>query len=153
MGIIMFFKKLFGLEETKKSGSENLIDLNRESYNLEEVFEERGINQGNVTLGSKDLIQMALKLKSKGEYFRAEQLLRDGARGDKDNPELWRLLFEIAEPLNRLGRAYFCMEQIIRLEPENEVALEKIEELKPLIDKQLNYFIEYKMAPEFYKLK
>ncbi|MCK4259721.1 MAG: hypothetical protein KAX49_12130 [Halanaerobiales bacterium] len=155
MGIIQFFKKLFGGEKEKTNEEElkKVVKLGGESYLFKEVSEEKGDNQINLTFGSKDLMQMAVKLKNKGELFRAEQLLRDGVYEDINNAELWWLLFGIAEPLNRLGRAYFCIEQIIRLEPENEFAKEKIIELKSLVDKHLNYFVEYKMAPEFYKLK
>lgn len=109
--------------------------------------------RGRLVLSSMDLMQIARKLQNKGEYYRAEQLLRDGVRNALQNLEYWWLLFEIEEPLNRKGRALYCLEQILQLNENYEPAIEKVGELKKLIDTDLSYFIEYKLAPEFYRLK
>lgn len=109
--------------------------------------------KGRLILSGQDLIQMARNLQARGEFHRAELLLRDGAKESAENLEYWRLLFEIEEPLNRKGRAYFCIEQILRLDENTEWAQQRQDELKKLIDTDLSYFIEYKLAPEFYRLK
>lgn len=106
-----------------------------------------------ITLSSADLMHMAEKLKGKGEYYRAEQLLRDGVKDALNNQEFWALLLEVEEPLNRKGRAYYCIEHILQMDPENEIALKKYDELKLVVDGDLGYFIEYKLAPEFFKLQ
>ncbi|AZR73531.1 hypothetical protein BBF96_09115 [Anoxybacter fermentans] len=142
MSIIGFLKRLFSHKESyfKKTSKppEN---------KLSEAEDKKLI------LTSSDLMQMARKLKEKGEYVRAEQILKDGVKEGVNNIKLWWLLLEIEESLNRIGRAYYCIEKILEMEPENEKALEKLEEIKPLVDKELSYYIEYKMAPEFYKIK
>lgn len=157
-----FLKKLFGQSENEQGGEqvqemvapvEEKKELTLESPLVKKELKQANRRETQITLSSNDLMQMAQKLKAKGEYYRAEQLIRDGVKGATNNPDLWWLLLEIEEPLNRKGRAYYCVEQIVQMEPENEKALEKLEELQPYIDEQLNYFIEYKMAPEFYRLK
>lgn len=157
-----FLKKLFGqsekengVEKSQAMGTsvEEKVEPKLEPQPVKKESKLANRRETQITLSSKDLIQMARNLKVKGEYYRAEQLIRDGVKGAIDNPDLWWLLLEIEEPLNRKGRAYYCVEQIVQMDPENEIALEKLEELQPYIDEQLNYFIEYKMAPEFYRLK
>lgn len=109
--------------------------------------------KGRLILTSHDVIQMARKLQGKGELYRAEQLLRDGVKEAIQNVEYWWLLVEIEEPLNRKGRAYYCIEQILQLDEHSELAQQKRSELQKLIDTDLSYFIEYKLAPEFYRLR
>lgn len=106
----------------------------------------------HLVLRSKDLLQMTEKLVNKGEYLRAEQLIKDGVTDLADNPEIWWLLLKIAEELGRVGRVFFCLEKLLTFEPEATELLEKKEKLQTTLDKRLDYFIEYKLAPEFYKL-
>ena len=134
MGVLDFFKGIFGGKE------EALRRLEGESGD-------------KLTLASNDLIKMAEKLVGKGEYYRAEQVLRDGVQDGQDNIKLWQLLLDIEEELGREGRIYYCYEQIIRLNPEIEMEREKYEELKEKLDQDMSLYIEYRLAPEFYKLK
>lgn len=104
-------------------------------------------------LSGQDVMQMARKLQSKGELHRAEQLLRDGVNEAVEDPEYWLLLAGVEESLNRKGRAYYCIEQILHRNATDKRAQQKMEELRDAIDTDLSYFIEYKLAPEFYRLQ
>lgn len=161
MGLFKFLANLFKGRDsvrTEEVGEPSQVTLEEkpvpgevpqkqaEHVNKEDCWTSR------ITLSSTDLMHMAEKLKSKGEYYRAEQLLRDGVKDALDNQEFWALLLEVEEPLNRKGRAYYCIEHILQMDPENENALKKYDELKLVVDGDLGYFIEYKLAPEFFKL-
>ena len=105
-----------------------------------------------LVLRGPDLLQMTEKLVNKGEYQRAEQLIKDGVLDLVDRPEIWWLLLKIGYELGRFGRVFFCLEKLLIFEPENLELLEQQAKLKVTLDKRLDYFIEYKLAPQFYKL-
>ena len=162
MGLSNFFRKLFGRRDEHTQGT---VDAEHRTTNAPLVLSEISTDLKNddykidanwtsqIRLSSNDLLHMAQKLKSKGEFYRAEQLLRDGVKEALDSMDYWELLLEIEEPLNRKGRAYYCLEKILTIDPENENAQEKFTELQAVVDNNLAYYIEYKLAPEFYKLQ
>ncbi len=153
MGISDLLKNIFGRREAdsvsvvKPPVSEKITSTDK----FVQLSADAG--QSNLTLSGSDLMKMSKKLVGKGEYSRAELLIRDGVREMVDNLDIWLLLLIIEESLGRSGRAYYCLEQILDHDPGNEELLEKAEKLKEVIDKHLNQFIEYKLAPEFFKLK
>lgn len=135
-----FLKKIFHRKKPTNSDQEQFIEKGKLSQ------------EKKLKLTAQDLIKMGHKLVGKREFRRAEQLLRDAVQETQNDPEIWWLLFTIAEPLKRFGRAYYCLERIQEFDPENEQVIEKLDELKQLLDKQIDYYIEYKLAPDFYKL-
>lgn len=129
----------------------NLQNFWRQNSLEQDQSEPKSAEQKLVLRGA-DLLQMTEKLVEKGEYHRAEQLIKDGVLDLADSSEIWWLLFKIGQELGRYGRVFFCLEKLLILEPENCQLLEQQTKLKAILDKRLDYYIEYKLAPQFYKL-
>lgn len=81
-----------------------------------------------MTVSVEEQISQAIQLAKAGNQAEAKRLLTGVVKGEPENARAWYLLSQVSS--NEFDAAY-CLNQVLRIQPDNQQAKERLEQLGP----------------------